>query len=354
MKQSLFGHLVHNFTSHPENLATEALAYILNRSRVAMEALSRFLASTGAAIPSELYFQTQVADCDNAIPDLVGVSKENERAVIVEAKFWAGLTDNQPVTYLRRGPRLLVFISPARRLPTLWAELLTRCRIAGLIPQPTIQVQEELRVAQLSPTQFIAATSWRLVLNCLFESLSSLGDLDAAADVRQLQGLCDQMDVEAFLPLRSEELAPAIAIRTLQLNEIVDAITDELVQRGIASTTGFRATPIYGGYIRYMRVGSFGWMLQVNARYWSNLRETPLWLNLKNIPEKGNWLYSREARELLSPLELETPPRLIQEADNVLIPLTLPFGVEQSRVIDDVLHQLLDVAERLQTGVRRS
>lgn len=54
MKKSKFGQLVHNFASHPENLATEALAYKLNRSLVAMEAFNRFCANTGAVNRSEL------------------------------------------------------------------------------------------------------------------------------------------------------------------------------------------------------------------------------------------------------------------------------------------------------------
>ena len=41
---SLFGHLVRQFTTFQENLATEALNYILARSLVARHALIQFIA----------------------------------------------------------------------------------------------------------------------------------------------------------------------------------------------------------------------------------------------------------------------------------------------------------------------
>ena len=46
----------------------------------------------------------------------------------MEAKFWAGLTENQPNAYLARlpldeRPAVLLFVAPEARLETLWPEL---------------------------------------------------------------------------------------------------------------------------------------------------------------------------------------------------------------------------------------
>jgi hypothetical protein len=349
MKSSLFGHLALNFATHPENLATEALAYILNQSRVARDALNRFCESTGAEIPADLFFQTQVADGDGAIPDLVGASPDNSQAVIIEAKFWAGLTGHQPVTYLNRKPALLLFLAPAKRLSTLWPELLLRCTQAGFSRQSVRQVQGELLVVQLTETQFMAATSWRRLLGVLIEALASSGDQETVGDAHQLQGLCNQMDAEAFLPLRSEELSPAIATRLLQLNDVVNETTEELVRQGRVSIGGYRATPTYEGFVRYMRLDEFGLALQVNAAYWSTTRETPLWLSIKGIPATGNWIFSPEAQQRLASLERESPPRLIRKADELLVPLTLPLGVEKDKVLKSVIEQLGEVEKLLKT-----
>ena len=73
---SLFGHVALRFVSQQENLATEALAFVLGRSSAARHALHRTLrlASYGVAAPGdeELSFRTQAAGDDLAIPDLVG------------------------------------------------------------------------------------------------------------------------------------------------------------------------------------------------------------------------------------------------------------------------------------------
>ena len=82
MADSLFGHLAHNFSAHPENLATEALAYILNKSSVARGAFMRLLSQGGGSFPPDLRFITQAAGPDQAIPDLVGCATDNSQAVI--------------------------------------------------------------------------------------------------------------------------------------------------------------------------------------------------------------------------------------------------------------------------------
>jgi hypothetical protein len=93
-----------------------------------------------------------------------------------------------------------------------------------------------------------------------------------------------------------------------------------------------------------MRVGEFGVMIQINAEYWSTIRETPIWLDIKNIPPQGGyWFYSPQAHERLAALEREFPPRLIRKADSLLIPIQLPFEVERTEVMRLLLQQVNDV-----------
>lgn len=55
---SLFGPLVTQFSTHPENLATEALNFILRRSSVAKQAFMAYLEEAGIDPASTLTFQT--------------------------------------------------------------------------------------------------------------------------------------------------------------------------------------------------------------------------------------------------------------------------------------------------------
>ncbi len=89
---SLFGHLASRFSGQTENIATEALNYIINRSSVARRAFLQFAAQADVELPDTLRFQTQAVGDDNAIPDLVGMDSESRQVLLVEAKFWAGLT----------------------------------------------------------------------------------------------------------------------------------------------------------------------------------------------------------------------------------------------------------------------
>ena len=86
-------------------------------------------------LPNDLMFQSQISDAETGIPDLVGVNPDGKQIILLEAKFWAGLTDNQPVAYLKRLPKqidsALVVIAPAKRIPMLWSELVSRCKTAG-------------------------------------------------------------------------------------------------------------------------------------------------------------------------------------------------------------------------------
>jgi hypothetical protein len=100
----LFGHLATQFATSPENLATESLNYIL-QSPTARRAMVTFLGQAAGVELDERYtFRTQVGGTDAAVPDLVGFDSNGDQSLIIEAKFWAGLTDNQPVGYFNRLP----------------------------------------------------------------------------------------------------------------------------------------------------------------------------------------------------------------------------------------------------------
>lgn len=95
---SLLAHLASRLTGRTETLATEALGYILDRSVAARRAL-RAMVSEGADDVGEIVSaRTEVTGEENERVDLVGFDADGDERVLVEAKFWAGLTDNQPKT----------------------------------------------------------------------------------------------------------------------------------------------------------------------------------------------------------------------------------------------------------------
>lgn len=128
---SVLGHLALAFAPSPENLATEALAYVLGRSRSARDTLSGLAWDLTSLPPTPLVFHTQAGRSDGSIPDLVGEDVYGNQHLVIEAKFWAGLTDRQPINYLDRLPTpggLVLVIAPERRFETLWPELQQRIK----------------------------------------------------------------------------------------------------------------------------------------------------------------------------------------------------------------------------------
>src|ERR1035441_823681 len=109
---TVFSHIVQKRLSREnENVATEALAYILGYSEAARNGMMKLL--RGVAKMPELRFRTQQTEVSshpdmrgcqtevNSRPDMHGCDNDGIPRVFVENKFWAGLTKNQPVSYLR-------------------------------------------------------------------------------------------------------------------------------------------------------------------------------------------------------------------------------------------------------------
>lgn len=344
--QSLFGHIVARFSDQQENLATEALHYILQQHSP-RDAFLRFIGQLAPRLNPVARFETQSGKDKSARPDMVGKDGDGQPVLVVEAKFWAGLTDQQPVAYINALPEdrgtILLFIAPEKRFNTLWPELVRRCREAGFELATEGPDECAWKIARLTAGRTLALTSWRVLLAYLLQATEADNEPVTASDIRQLQGLCEYMDETAFLPLQSEELTANTGTRIMQYCQLVDDTTERLIADGIASTKGLRATSIRGAYLRYMRIHEFGCWMSFSSTLWSKCRSTPLWFSVKG----PDWRSSSEVKERLQRLEIEIPPRLIIMDDIVVIPLHLPSGAEKAQVVEALLEQVKEIADLL-------
>ncbi len=339
-RTSLFGFLATRFSSRPEDLATEALNYIL-QDPSAREAFVEYLKKPDLSFETDLRFQSQASDSDQARPDLVGIDSEGRQPIIVEAKFWAGLTDNQPITYIKRLPKeidsLLVFIAPATRFATLWSELKKRCADKNLQLSQEREIEADFHCASLDYKRSMALISWRKILSYIIQALNSKHEV--ASDAKQLQGLCEQMDTDAFHPLQSEEITSDKGRRISQFCEIVDDSTTRLVEEGVADVSDSRSSSTKGLYGRYMRLRKFGCRLCFHADKWSHFRETPIWLEIQS----PDWKFPAGIQDNLVSLQLENPSKLIRGKNMLSVPIYLPLNQEKSDVIKSVVNQVKEV-----------
>jgi hypothetical protein len=193
---SLLACVAPGLTSQLENLATESLLYLLQRYEGARDALIELASDVGYAGPRDLQFSTQVHMQHGSIPDLVGAISDGTNVLLVESKFWASLTPNQPTGYLERLPQngegMVLFIAPEKRHEELWDQLVARCRSRGLDPAGEAAETPNWRTARTSKGR-LAYVSWSFTLGRLEERLKEVGDDRGASEVWQLKELCRQI-----------------------------------------------------------------------------------------------------------------------------------------------------------------
>ena len=345
---TLLAHLVPKF-AHPENVAVEALGHIFAHSASARDALSELLRDGGADVGPIATVQTQATGEGSEQPDLAVVDDRGGECALIEAKFWAGLTDNQPVAYLERlrtdETSALLFVAPEARRESLWGELRDRVQEADGLEWRPAEDALAPRAASVGGGRRLLLTSWRALLSRMASRTSDARDTNAELDIRQLRGLADRMDQEAFLPLRSEELGPEIPRRMLDFNRLFEDARRAAAEKGVARLVGQEGST---GTARGQRVriaGARAWF-GIRSDLWARRRATPLWLwffEWKNDPDPVDVTF-REARRRLSPLVLSDPPGLVEDGADLFVPIPLPTGVEYDEVVEAVVARLAEIA----------
>lgn len=348
--RSLLSHVAFHFPRQ-EDVATESLVYIIGQSPVAKRALLSFIHHHLAMkLPESVVFHPQARNSDGSIPDIIGYTLEGKKVIVIEAKFWAPLTDCQPVSYLQQlpleEPAVLLFVAPAKRLNILWDELLKRCTTANLSleGEDEILAASDLRTRRIGSSHFMALTSWRALLAHIVDGLSAEPDIAARSNLHQLQGLCDRMDEEAFLPICSEELTNTLAARLLQFLDLVDDVGN-VVKGKLAFPNG---NWTWSGQTRWipLKIHGFHCNLQMSLPHWKTFRSTPFWLSITDSQGK----VTQSVKDALMSLQHEEPDGVIYPSDNraALVPLVVPLGVERQTVMEALVNQIQAVADLLE------
>lgn len=372
---SLFAHLATRFASSPENIAIEALAFVLQQSPAARSAMRELIGlGSPLPLPEPLSFATQAGNMDDAArPDIEAYRPDLVRSSIIECKFWAGLTENQPLTYAARlsaeVPGSLVFIVPSARLTALWGELTGRLVRGGYrVGRRHFRGQEiwhtgvglsrsqnevgGVAVALGSATDVdfgldvdpsptlthgFSVMSWRAVIASLRQAMEAAGEATNLPDLDQLAGLCERMDEEAFLPLRSEELTSIdLPRRTLQLAQLATEIGTALIDEGVAearSPDGRLTTAGGPGwYGRYLYAQGVVFFLLFDCSAWLSHNTSPLWLKIdaQRFPHAAANVL-RRAEQVLS------APAISERNQWVLLPVPVATAVEKPKLIDEAV-----------------
>ena len=282
-----------------------------------------------------------------ARPDLTGRDDQGRNVVLIEAKFWAGLTDNQPNTYIGMladdVPSTLCFLIPQERMTSLWPEVCSRASDTGF--SVSIEHDGEYKSARLDRKKHLLMSTWATALTAIETAATSSGETLTLSDVSQLRGLCEEQEAEGFLPIRPGEFGPEAPRRILGLMNVIDQVINGLAQSGSISLSGLRATPLRNGYRRYFDAmpkilpSQFG--LEYNLDLWRQY-EHPVWL-------RGHRAYGSLARQEFEDYERAVPTRLIREdSGDIFFRINLPIGAEIDEVVRNITLQIQEILNRFQ------
>lgn len=349
MPPSLLADLTLMLASSPEDVATRALELILARSPRALSALDRLLCDLreGRTAPVSRW-ASQVVGADRARTDLQGFGAGEETIVILENKFWAGLTDNQPATYLGRLTHphgVLLFVVPRTRVSLIANELALRTP-APFGPYVRLPGDQDRLVSRSPDGRTLAVLSWDNVLTAIETALEAAEEFDNLADLRQLISLVRKMDDEGFLPLAASQLTGDAPRLILNLCELTDGAIQEVLLWPFANRRGLRASAGKGWYGHYFRLHGFCCQLIVSASRWRTPGRSPVWLRISD----SHWGVPTTVRALIN-TAISDPSWVDEDRsrgwEGYWMPLPLLEGREREPVVADLVRQIRLVAEAL-------
>lgn len=334
MKRSLLGHLYTHIKGSTEDVATMSLQYLLNTYDELNQSFNTLLSSRfQTEIDKTTSYVCQSTGADKERPDMSGKNINGQEVILFEIKFYAGLTSNQPLTYLKRiknnGGFGLVVICPKERMISLWHTLLLKCNSEKV---------EELgnNLAKVNDTKMILL-SWEEIISILLHTANT-SEKDSIGDIEQLKSYCEMIASKSFTPFKSEDLGSDLASKYNRLMYVLDRVVDSLIadKRIEANLNGTRITPARDGYRRFFSINQYAVNLQLNLNYWMDDRcvDTPYWISFRD----SNW---NTTPEIIKATEKFPITRRFIQDSNVFLAIDVLCNVYEEELVDNIKEQVI-------------
>ena len=300
MAYSLLAHLFPRIKGSQEDVATYSLSYILEQSIILNEAYTKLISSKlHVLLEKTLSYNCQDADSEFGRPDIAGYDAGTLK-VLCEAKFYAGLTDNQPVSYLKRllgtDSSGVIFICPKDRVISLWNKVVELAESADLHGNKIDDFCMDYSGTRMS------ILSWNEILAELLRVATECNP-EMIGDLRQLEGFCSKVESEAFIPFNDDDFSIQAARNIDRYYEVVDQVHSVLKTHKELSprTKGLRNSPRWQGYSTYLVMDGKGVSIDYIRKIWKAPTSviTPFWCQIRDI-EDGKWKLTDRMKHFLS------------------------------------------------------
>jgi len=322
MQESLLSHIASNFISEYENVANSSIAYLLNKYPASREVLKNILQIDDA--PS--FFVTELSTKSNGRPDITGLDINGNKQIIIEGKFWANLTDNQPINYLK--------------------ELSEKGKLLFLVPQKRkISLKSEIKKRLNGDDKKIYIFSWNEFLDLVEIENNKNHNQSLISDITQLKELCSKMDDEGMPPLSQSDLDPMNGRINYQLSNIIDECNPILREWEESNFKGTRTTSSMDGHGFYFRAFGFGCQLCFSNYNWFTYENsTPIWLYIMD----EEWKHQEKIYHHLNNFDTQN---LFNDGCS-MYGIQLQTGMDKSQAICHITNKVREVLTKLNEDMR--
>ena len=340
----LLAHIARRHIGGREDVATDALAFILNRSDGVRSAFADFLRDGDADPPpiAEARPQYFLPNGPNGIwPDLACLDTDGNILALVESKFWEQLGLRQAKDYWPalpvHSPATLLFVAPPYRVDegSLWGDLVGQLRNAGYALGETRQCQSLISAPEQNGKRRLMLCSWDLLLNHLAQAALAGRDWQASFEIAELQGLAESV-IAGTDPQRDENI-----------RNLIRSAVNRLVQSGWANTDHFGVGgPLPDSYGRYLHfAGAYAWFgISYDER---RRRNRPLWLVFsddfgpQSRPRRA--INTDQVRHRLDAASVDHE----MLHGYLCVPIDWPQGDTGKAMLDALVGQLEDIARKI-------
>jgi hypothetical protein len=333
-----------------ENVATEALAFLLEKSKGAAEAFAKYACSLGISGFDKFTVQSQREGETDCRPDLTLLNAEGQAEVLVEGKLWAALTDNQPTEYfslLKKVPGLLLFVAPEVRIHAIWNEMVGSCRTGKGFALPALKDAQRLaRVSTPNGEHFLAICSWGTLMRIVRAGCQTDEERFCLNEIEVL--VVGKKDKKFTQLSPGEAGSTTIAERVWSYMKLVPDILDKLEGAGVfvrlrKAGSGKDFTGEYGS------LSGFEAWVGFDPNPWSRFGITPIWLEF----EKENEL--PDLKRILDSRMRSKPERChMLGKDHLVIPIRLREKADREVVTDAAALSVVEVANLLREHRKRA
>jgi len=318
MSKSLLSHIAGSFISEYENVANSSVSYLLNEYQSARDALANILAVD--SVPA--YYVTELSTKSNGRPDVTGLDFNGNKTVIIEGKFWANLTENQPVNYLKELTQdgKLLFLTPDKRISSL-----------------RIEVEKRLNGENAK----VEICSWNSFLALVEAENNKAYNATLASDLTQFKDLCQRMDVEGMAPLSASDLDPMNGKISYHFSDLIDECNSVLREWEHSDFNRLKTVATKSGYGFYFYGFEFGCFLHFSTYDWfTKESHTPIWLNIQN----SEW---NKSEQILHYLKAFDSQNSYDENSCSSYGIVLKTGMDKSEVVQYIANEVKSVLSML-------